>query len=259
MSKLSPVNVLLLLGALAQSITPCNAGDKGWILTQKTGLNGESKLYISAKGMRLVGDKAGYVIVMKAPLWNVQLFSEKTHAVYESDAPHFKGQLNFGLGLVSGARFTGLKTVATENESLEGLNCRRVSMDSGHPVPKDLLLMSKQRRRQLTRDGQMCRSLEYWTTQDLPVPKKAAAVVERIYQLPSQDGFPIRLKFINENGKNRTELDTTIQRADVASTLFSVPAGYHKVASEAEVIIDAKKQAVLDDLLQSIDDETTRK
>jgi len=50
-----------------------------------------------------------------------------------------------------------------------------------------------------------------------------------------------------------------VQRANVPDTLFTVPAGYHKVASEAEVVIDAKKQAVLDDLLQSIDDETTRK
>ena len=59
--------------------------------------------------------------------------------------------------------------------------------------------------------------------------------------------------------RNRTELDTKVQRANVPDTLFTVPAGYHKVASEAEVVIDAKKQAVLDDLLQSIDDETTRK
>jgi hypothetical protein len=235
---------LLILWLSATNAAHASAPEKGWILKQKTGMMGEHTLYVSSKGIRVDSKETDYVILLKPPAWRVILFNRKTKTVYEVDADLWQGRLAFGVaGLASAGRFDGLSRRDAGVCQDSGVKARRILMMSTHPT----VVIRSDGTKQL--DGQLVRSCEYFVAADMPIPAKAAHVVQRFYKIPLADGIPLHLTFVNEYGGRKPELETRECRTEVLpASIFANPEGYQRVKRDSDVALDSANQGLLEEM-----------
>jgi hypothetical protein len=227
--------------------TQAAATEQGWILVQKTGVTGSNTVYIGHDAIRVERQNADYVLLLTGPLWKAAFFNKKTKVIYQTDAEKIDGRATYGgLSMFCGARFSGLTEKDGGLSEKYGLKARRILLVSTHPVAR---MRADKAKRSL--DGLLVRGGEYFVATDLPLPPAAAHAVQHYYSIPLAPGMPLLLRFTNEGGTIKNELDTIkCQREVLPPALFVPPRDYRQVTSERAVVMDSEKQDLLDELGQ---------
>lgn len=219
------------------------ADNRGYILSQRSGVTGESQVYVTAGAMKLVQKSTGCVLIMKAPEWNVVQFNSIARVIYKTDAEHWQGRSSFIVGLVSGGRFSSLVSDGKKatGAKIAGMPARVVRIIRPGKPPPD----TREYKTELL-------GATYAGATDLPIPPKVALVVQRYYRLPTLSGFPLKVEIINCSRVTKVELDTLkCERRPIPDSTFVIPRDYRPVASEEAVAV-GNQQNLLEDISEGL-------
>jgi hypothetical protein len=245
--KLAVACALSLAAVYALSISAKDAHktDRGWTLTQESKLAGANSILLSKSGFKLEAPKAHYTILMRPPAWNVIFYSDKSRAMYETDARHWQGDVALTASLITTGRFSAMVPDKSKKETFMDLSASHIFLKDPSGKPQSPDGASNEIR-------DTAYSADYWVTQTFSTPPAVAQVMTKLYRLPLVDnGIPLKLSFLNEHGHKKTEVDTrSCTETQIDASAFAPPKNYQRVKSEKEVLLlDPVKRGVLDDLL----------
>lgn len=216
---------------------------KGWALQQDNPHTGMWNVYLSNSGMAAVNKKMGCTLVTKAPQWNVVMYNDKTRVYFLSPLSEWKG--------------ASLKSAQTAKGKQQAYKAMLVEKK-----PKKLkegTILGHKASQYLTDNlaSTGLKKVEFWVTPDVQAPPELKQVFSKIYGvgLSSMSGLPLKVSYIDENGK-RTPVFTTIkidaQQIPLAS--FTYPASYKRVDSEIAVLMDEKGREAMASIMDDIGD-----
>jgi hypothetical protein len=218
------------------SVSPVNADDKGWILTQKSATFGDQYVYISPNGLKCYNPRAGFAFVTHGPDWNITLYNEKTHVYYNTTMDKWRSELETRKlsGDIQNAKWT-----KGSNTNILGLRAVQYVMNGGNTlrVPH-----SKNRAAHSVSDA------NYWVSEDITVPPALASLLSTAYGVPATQNVPLRMT-CTDGGAKKTLLETyRSQQAPIPVSYFECPSGFSPVKSGAEVMMNDEEKQILNDL-----------
>jgi hypothetical protein len=230
---------------LMAAVAPVSAEETGWVLTQRSARLGDQYLYVSEHGVKMVNPKLGITITCRAPGYELYVCNSGTRNYYETTADAWKHQAiarqgNTDFSGTSGWRPTGTTVVAglpSAVYTLEGSWVRRRA--NGRTVVSD------------------SKGATYCLATGIRVPPKLCELLSTAIGVPSLMGVPVRLA-IRESGGIRSILDTyRCDRAPLTAAYFAKPLGYRKVATDAEVMLSAEDDKMIQDMAHSLGNSST--
>ncbi|MBX9694007.1 MAG: hypothetical protein K2Z81_16600 [Cyanobacteria bacterium] len=224
-----------------------------WELTQVSKLTGSHRILITPKAFKIISPANHYVIVSKAPDWNVVAFNPRSKMMFETTLANFDGRLAYGSNTF-GNYLEHLPVLSGQKsaDSVFGQQCRKVHMiNHGQDTKRSKTGKVYKAMMFETSDLQV---VDYWSWSHSSVPPAVGKILYKIYRLPVQPGMPLRLVALNFEREKRVELDTkTFKKVTITDDAFVVPQGMRKAKSEIEMINDPRRQQALKNLIQNWD------
>lgn len=230
-----------LLSAFIAS-PPAWANDSGWIVEQTSQFGGMGRQLVTAKGSRYESLDGGYVAVTAAPSWKIFLFSDRKKLFFPCDARKEAKVMNGRKGILRMAVLGNLV------ESMWVPAYKTTFL--GHPIS---VWKTVPKNKGKAKDK--FRTIEFWAADDIPVAHEMAVYSATANGYPQNvDKLSIRCFALKSRGRKDMYMDSTsIKAASLSPTLFQVPPGYKKAASELEVVVNT------DDLGSMVDTFTGKK
>lgn len=228
-------SVSLALAGLFSALCPAFAGDRGWVLTQRSTNFGDAYIYISASGLKMVSPKLGCTVVTSAPGWSVSFYNDKTRQFYSTTFEKWTAELN--------QKFASRGQSLAERPWARGTVGGVAGLKATQYTIRNASMSAKAGGRRQSVNAADC-----YVADEIQVPSQVSAMISRAYGLPNTRSFPLRITLYTNNSP-QTVLDTyRSQTCDIPPTYFGVPAGYARVNSEAEVMMDDESKQILNDL-----------
>jgi hypothetical protein len=212
------------IGNLMSSVMP---GGGCWTLYQN-GMAGEQVAYISPQGAKVINNELGMTSIVKAPDFNVIIFSPKSRTMYQTTMQHWQqehkkqaqgvGGMGKAMGLTSSAYQKGRTAV------IAGLNATEYFQTDKSDGTMD--------------DAGEASRTEMWFTEDIKTPQMAMKLMNNGKEgLPSK-GVLLRMVVHTKEAGNVTILDTTrSDRSPIPDSAFTVPTGYKPAVNEYAVLM----------------------
>lgn len=204
---------------------------KGWFLLQDNPHTGEWKVYLSEKGIVSMNQRMGCTLVAAAPDWNIVMFNDKTKTYFLSPFTEWKGAQS---SLKSSAKTRQAYSRATSSLIEKTPKLLKEETILGHHA--NLYLTDN-----LVTTG--LKKVEFSITPDIQVPIQLQQIFAKIYGfgLTKLHGLPLKVSYIDENGKRSPVFDTrSIRTQNIPLKYFSYPTTYKRVDSEIAVLMDQK-------------------
>lgn len=240
----------LLLGFLSWQLQGIAAGPnvKGWVLQQDNPHTGMWNVFLSSAGMAAVNKKMGCTLVTKAPQWNVVMYNDKTKVYFLSPLSEWKGAslkaASSAKGAVSSSKQAAYKSMLVEKKPKK----LKEGEILGHKASQYLT-------DNLASTG--LKKVEFWVTPDVQAPNELKQVFSKIYGvgLQSMSGLPLKVSYIDENGKRTPVFTTTkIEGKLIPLSSFTYPSSYKRVDSEIAVLMDEKGREAMASIMDDIGD-----
>ncbi len=241
--------LFLILGFMSWQLQSLAASPnvKGWVLEQDNPHTGMWNVYLSSAGMAAVNKKMGCTLVTKAPQWNVVMYNDKTKVYFLSPLSEWKGaSLKSGAAGKSGAKQAAYKSMIVEKKPKK----LKDGDILGHKASQYLT-------DNLASTG--LKKVEFWITPDVQAPNELKQVFSKIYGvgLSSMSGLPLKVSYIDENGKRTPVFTTTkIEGKLIPLSNFTYPSSYKRVDSEIAVLMDEKGREAMASIMDDIGDGT---
>ena len=217
---------------------------QGWALQQDNPHTGMWHVYLSSAGMAAVNKKMGCTLVTKAPTWNVVMYNDKTKVYFLSPLSEWKGASIKASASGTKGKNQAYKTMLVEKKPKK----LKEGTILGHKASQYLT-------DNLASTG--LKKVEFWVTPDVQAPPELKQVFSKIYGvgLSSMAGLPLKVSYIDENGK-RTPVFTTIKidAQLIPLSSFTYPASYKRVDSEIAVLMDEKGREAMASIMDDIGD-----
>ncbi len=210
MRKLLILTVCCLIasGASRQSTA---APASAWMLEQQSDYSGRQTIIVSPDGMR--ADTPDYTTVLIPPEYNATLYNHRTRKYFVTTGKHLSEKYK----LKSEAVY---QIVRGGSQKIAGLKAQQFFGDK---------VSSEKTKR---------RKLEFWVTQDLPVPAKAYRYWSAMSGIPNGYGLPLRVIKLRSGGTKTTIIDTlSCRRTSITGSTFKIPVGYKMVDDEMSIIL----------------------
>lgn len=209
---------------------------KSWVLKQEQPHTGLWTVYLSPTGMANVNDKMGCTLVTAAPDWNVVMYNDKTRVYFGSPMSEWNG--------------ASLKNASAKTASEKQQLYQAMLMEKRPKKLKEGVILGHRAGQYLTDNlaSTGLKKVEFWVTDDIQAPAELKQVFSKIYGvgLSTMAGLPLRVSYIDENGKRTPVFDTTsAEISEVPSGMFGFPKSYKKVDSEISVLMDKKGQEAM--------------
>lgn len=238
---------LLILGAFSVPSAGIAGGAKisGWILQQEQPHTGVWKIYLAPAGMAAVNSKMGCTLVTKAPQWNVVMYNDKTRVYFLSPLSEWNG--------------ASLKNASVKTGKEKQQLYKAMLVEKKPKKIKDGLILGHKASLYLTDNlaSTGLKKVEFWVTPDVQAPPELKQVFSKIYGvgLSSMAGLPLRVSYIDENGKRTPVFDTTsVEKTDIPLSNFTYPSSYKRVESEIAVLMDQKGREAMASIMDDIGD-----
>ena len=239
---------LLVLGALiAPSPSAMGGGAKisGWVLQQEQPHTGVWRIYLAPAGMAAVNDKMGCTLVTKAPQWNVVMYNDKTKVYFLSPLSEWNG--------------ASLKNASVKTGKEKQQLYKAMLVEKKPKKLKDGTILGHKASQYLTDNlaSTGLKKVEFWVTPDVQAPPELKQVFSKIYGvgLSSMAGLPLRVSYIDENGKRTPVFDTkSVLKQDIPLSSFTYPSTYKRVDSEIAVLMDQKGREAMASIMDDIGD-----
>lgn len=202
------------------------------VLQQDNPHTGMWSVYLSKNGMITENRKMACCLVTSAPDWNVVMYNCKTRCYFLSPLSEWKGASLKASSSKNAAKQAAYRSMLVEKKP----KVLREGTILGHPAKQFLT-------DNLASTG--LKKVEFWVTPDVEAPPELKQVFSKIYGvgLSSVEGLPLKVSYIDENGKRTPVFTTTkIEKTQVPSTYFTCPPGYKRVDSEIAVLMDEEGQ-----------------
>jgi hypothetical protein len=234
----------VLFGAalmLAQSAALA-AGERGWVISLSTRLNGNLVIYLGPDAMRVECIASGINVLVHKDSSKILVWNKNSHKMCETDW-HQMTPLS-GTNVMSGGYLTGLpleRSSATASGAIAGLDSMQYSMLKSARCPvRSVKAAAKDEFALVPRTG--LTNAQFWVSTKLPISESECQVVRRITCLPPMGGIPLRLVLFTDTGAVCKELDTTkaVSQSLPAST-FAEPKDCQKVKTEQDVCFNSTR------------------
>jgi hypothetical protein len=239
--------VCIVLGLISFQVESFAAAPsvKGWVLQQDNPHTGVWNVFLSSAGMAAVNKKMGCTLVTKAPQWNVVMYNDKTKVYFLSPLSEWKGA-----SLKAATGKTGAKGQQAYKSMLVEKKPKKLEEGEilGHKASKYLT-------DNLASTG--LKKVEFWVTPDVQAPPELKQVFSKIYGvgLSSMQGLPLRVSYIDENGKRTPVFTTTkIDSQQIPLSNFTYPSSYKRVDSEIAVLMDEKGREAMASIMDDMGD-----
>lgn len=239
-------SLFLALGFLSWQLQVLAAGPnvKGWVLQQDNPHTGMWSVYLSAAGMAAVNKKMGCTLVTKAPQWNVVMYNDKTKVYFLSPLSEWKG--------------ASLKAASGKNAGKQAAY-KSMLVEKKPKKLKEGTILGHKASQYLTDNlaSTGLKKVEFWVTPDVQAPPELKQVFSKIYGvgLSSMTGLPLKVSYIDENGKRTPVFTTTkIEGKQIPLANFTYPSSYKRVDSEIAVLMDEKGREAMASIMDDIGD-----
>lgn len=221
---LVPLALFSTLFSLTASPTiGASASVKGWILKQTTDYAGTLKTIISNQGSCMTMGELGFVCLQ--PFSSVVITNSESKKYCKMSVTEWQ------------------KTFANQRNEWENPVLIGHGKLSGLNVDKYMVRHKKFH----------FNDREMWVTKELKIDKASQQMLFTICQLPTTDGFPLKVMQV-KGGKPITVLNTTaVTRGDVNLPSAGVPKGYAAVKTHLELFSFTEK-GILDDKRDPLSD-----
>jgi hypothetical protein len=253
-SPVLPIKRLLVATALALFCAlPASPADKhlvGWVVTQKSKLCGEMKVYLTKDAVKAFDAKTSTVLVSKAPDWKVLIFNTSSKTIYTSSFDRFKGYDRIDRQVMIGFKFGGLpleKKPGTDSVVGQKVNIYGTSAKTEKSYHERYL------KGEIT--GGSARRARLLVSSNWPVPPQPGVILSQLYGIAPTSGIPLQFECENQEGKKKLNLETrSIKNVAIEARQFDCPSGYRRVANIESVHIDAGGQTAMEEMLMGLDE-----
>lgn len=222
---------LLILAICIFGGAKTEAAEQALFLKQKSLMLGRTELLYCKEGIKLDLYEKSQLILMRPPLWHVQLCHTGNKLYWEGDAKGFKSNFNSTCAMFRPGDPSALKPGASTKSEQKGLACIKYNL-TGQKFTNQANLHTWQRL--LVRDGFL------WALPAKEVPAAATKVLNLCFAAPVAPGIPIALTVFNNGGSHSEEVELLgVQHKTVSAADFKVPSSYKRV-SKPEQIINTK-------------------
>lgn len=225
---------ILAVSAVSLPVVGKEKSKDCWVLTQ---LNPNSPyshsqvVLIAPEGVQISASDVKFY--MPAPNYDIAIYNTSTQSYYA--APLKEWLSKYGASPFSK---TGKYMQKGGTGKISGLNADQYFMMHGK--------------------GKQARKLrEVWSTTSLGTDKRVAEILQHMCGLPegSVDGVPLRIIRFTDRGREELFVNTlSVKHLTTPKNAFKQPAGYKKVKSQLELMINYGKDSELKDLLEGTTD-----
>lgn len=193
--------------------------------------------------MAAVNKKMGCTLVTKAPQWNVVMYNDKTKVYFLSPLSEWKG--------------ASLKAASSKNGSKTASFSKTMLVEKKPKKLQDGKILGHKASQYLTDNlaSTGLKKVEFWVTPDVQAPPELKTVFSKIYGvgLSSMAGLPLKVSYIDENGKRTPVFDTKeIEDKLIPLANFTYPSSYKRVDSEIAVLMDEKGREAMSSIMDDI-------
>lgn len=222
------------------------------LLVQNSQTHGMHSVIISKNAVKIVGKTTEYTILMKAPRWNVLLFSKNKKVYHESSPENWNTPLGDAHSIMARVRFENCKMIEQGKTQFLKLSCKRIAINPG---------TGKKGRGE--KYGNVLYNAEFLTCETLGISAQVSSVLCQFYGVPKVKGMPIRLSCKNEIGHDEVLLTTiSTKTVPMQASEFEPPSkskGYRLAKSSREVVMDSSKTDMIQNIVDGLGESLEKK
>jgi hypothetical protein len=200
---------------------------KCWLFEQKNKFLGDTLVYASPKGIKVISAHNKWIEIAKAPNWDLYLLGPASHLYYRWELKKWRGH---PLMTVTSRVTRDSKPVMTNQKGqIAGLTAVKYVVSSQGAARSEV------------------RGGVFWICRDLKLPEQVSHVMSGNTGIPQMDGIPLRAFAEIQNENPSPLLNTTSARTQsVPDDFFNWPAGYKLAKSPEEIIMGGITDLVKD-------------
>jgi len=235
MLRSSALSILILFFAL-QTMQAASA-ENAIRIKQYSEMYGNQELLISKTGCRIQSGM-NYVLISKAPNWNVTVYNPNKNIYSEVPLKGWQGPTGLGMNFVYGARFRFLKETHSQPTTVLNLPAKDITYKSAI-IPKDVV---KERIQLLPSGGKQVIST------NIPLPDQLVTIINKYGRLPEEKGVPLDFVWLSKNGRPHQFLRTiSWTTCTCDSQTFAIPSGAKRIKNTADVVVTKDEQGMIED------------
>jgi len=193
--------------------------------------------------IKFVYRQSGCVVLSKSPAWDINFYNPHELTCFHCmRSEEFAEQLFRSAGLFYKSKFTQLQRVREKPAELLGMPATLVEY---HSTAKFEDSARKNMRGEILASATL-----YWLGKDSRLAPKAAAILANLYQLPVENGLPLRFEWLNAKGETHQWVSTLVLKSvDCPASTFQLPKGLRPVKKASEVVVsEGEIKSLIDEL-----------
>lgn len=226
-----------------------------WQLEQVSLISGPVKILVAPQAVRIESQGNRYVIISKAPSWDVISYNPYSKKRFDAKLSQFKGDFAAGTNTFGGyLENLPVGRAPRKKETLLGQRVRAAHIINPSARREGVKHKAPNLHSVFFFSGDVTTADHYiWDNPN--IPKSASIILSKMFRLPPSDGIALRLITHNVELERHVELDTTrLKKVAYNSANFAVPPNLVKVESELEVVNDPRRQGAVQNLIQNWDE-----
>jgi len=251
-AKIAPIVLLSLFFLL-----PAHAGDlkkiDGWVIEQNESTCGNIRAEVTKGAVRIESLSAGYVILARAPRWQVMIYQPRDKSCIIRGLPLWKSYgLDFrGYSTVQQARKWPVEVLGVETM----IGQKVIALTGPHGLPVLSTAKNPPSRGMFRLRHSLSPELAtYWVSRNIPTEENQLAVFAGLYYLPDLPGIPFCSIFrTTDNIRKKTLTTSKVYSAKLDSNDFIYPTGFQQMKDIQSVCFGKDKQGLIQDLLEERD------
>ncbi len=223
----STLRLLLLLSACLLSGTTAQATEQALFLKQRSLMLGRTELLYCKEGIKLDLYEKSQILLMRPPLWRVQLCHTRNKLYWEGDAKDFKSNFNSTCAMFRPGDASSLKPGTVSSSVIKGLPCIKYQL-KGQKLASNTIQHTWQRL--LVKGG------ELFSLPAKEVPAAATKVLSLSFGAPIAPGIPISMKVFNNADTESQEFEVlAVLRKSATAADSKVPSSFKQVAKPEQI------------------------
>lgn len=238
---------------------PTPAGDQSiqaWALTQKSVAVGTVQVWVSPTYLKLVEPSTSLTLVSCAPDWQVVVYNSRARSVMRSPLSKFTGFSRLGLAItrqfytdgIPVSKMPGTVVIcgqpASVYQSSESFAKRAKEFSDSH----------------YKTDTGAIVSARLLTARAWKLPKEEGIILSRFFAIPDMPELPLYYECVDRGGRKTEVLSTSsCKKVTLSLAQFAIPKDFRPVASMEAVRVDNAGEAGIENMLQVIDGDLSKK
>ena len=216
-----------MLSACLLSGTTAEAAEQALFLKQKSLVLGRTELLYGKQGIKLDLYEKSQILLMRPPLWRVQLCHTGNKLYWEGEAKDFKSNFNSTCAMFRPGDASSLKPGTVSKSEIKGLPCIKYQLN-GQNLAKNTIQHTWQRL--------LVKSGDLFALPAKEVPAAATKVLSLCFGAPIMPGIPLSMKVFNNGGTECQEFDLlAAQKKSATIADFKVPSSYKRVSKPEQI------------------------